>query len=181
MRWTDEDFRRVFDGLYPSVVRFLRSLTGDGPLARDLAQEAFLRLFQAGPAGSGQGAARFWVFRTAHNLAINETKRRRRWRRLSAHLGRLAGGAAPGPQEISERREQALAQIRLLRELAEDRRAALLLRELEGMTYAEIASTLGVSLAKVKADIHRARTRLREAWRRETAEEAAAATLRTKE
>ena len=166
MTWTETEFERLFDRLYPSVIRFLRGLSGDSDLAHDLAQEAFLRLHKAGGEVLSVDGARYWVFRVAHNLAINALKRRARGRKIAEQLARLVGRHAPSPEERSAQREQAGLQWALVHALPAGQRAALLLREQEGLSYAEIARTLAVTESKIKVDIHRARMKLRHQWSR---------------
>jgi RNA polymerase sigma-70 factor (ECF subfamily) len=164
VEWTEESFREQFDALYPSLTRYLWSLVGDAELAHDVAQEALLRLYTRAPDDLEPEACRFWTLRTARNLCINEMRRRERFRRIRSWLGRTTPRSAAGPHEEHERRERAELQLDILRELPESKRSALLLREQEGLRYTEIAEVLGVSESKVKVDIHRARTRVRERW-----------------
>ena len=74
--------------------------------------------------------------------------------------------AVPGPEEEFEMTERKERVLEMLRHLPEHQRSALLLREQEEMSYREIAEVLGVSEAKVKVDVFRARTSLRERWGR---------------
>src|ERR687893_564994 len=112
----------------------------------------------------------FWRFRVARNLALNELNRRQTRHRLFDRVVNAFRAHVPGPEEefeMAERRERVLEMLALL---PEHQRAALLLREQEEMSYREIAEVLGVSEAKVKVDVFRARTSLREKWgRREAA------------
>jgi RNA polymerase sigma-70 factor, ECF subfamily len=166
----DEEFGRFFDEFYPSLCRFLECLLGGrggaSHTAQDLAQEAFLQLHRTGFDSVPRDEARFWVFRVARNLALNELSRRQTRHRLFDKVVDAFRAHVPGPEEefeMAERRERVLEMLKLL---PEHQRAALLLREQEEMSYREIASVLGVSEAKVKVDVFRARTTLRERWGR---------------
>jgi RNA polymerase sigma-70 factor (ECF subfamily) len=165
MKSEDDEFARFFDESYPSLCRFLECLLGGGrAAAEDVAQESFMRLHHKGLGSLPEGEARFWLFRVARNLALNELNRGQTRRRLFDRVVAAFGGHAPDPEreyEAAERRELVLEMLRLL---PEQQRAALLLREQEEMSYREIAGVLGVSEAKVKVDIFRARGALRDRW-----------------
>lgn len=164
MKWNDEEFTVVFHEMYPGLVRFLRGVSGDESLAQEFAAEAFLRLFRASPADVPPDAIRNWLFRVGRNLSLNELGRRERWRRVSGMLRHMTGGGPSSPEAEGMRRERAAQRWRLLDALPEHQRSALLLRECEGLGYAEIARVLVVSVSKVKVDIHRARMALRRRW-----------------
>lgn len=173
MAWSNEEFTEVFNALYPGLCRFLESMVGRTGLGQELAQETFLRLYKNRPAHMPNAEARFWVYRVGRNLALNEVKRAGTWRGIKE---RLAAIWAMKQQEhinrsvrVEARAENTLAVYRLLEELPEHQRAALLLREVEEMSYQEIAQVLNISESKVKVDIHRARTVLRRTALRKTA------------
>ena len=158
---------------YPSLCRFLECLLGgrgaERQTAQDVAQESFMQLHRTGLENLPEGEARFWLFRVARNLALNELSRRQTRHRLFDKVVDVFRAHVPGPEEefeMAERRERVLEMLSLL---PEHQRAALLLREQEEMSYREIAEVLNVSEAKVKVDVFRARTSLREKWGRKEA------------
>ena len=131
-----------------------------------------MQLYRTGAERIVREEVRFWLFRVARNLALNELTRRGTRQRLLGKVVEALRTETPGPAErleADERREMILG---LLKHLPEHQRAALLLREQEEMSYGEIARVLNVSEAKVKVDIFRARTTLRARWQR--AQEASA-------
>ena len=164
-----EEFASIFNEVYPGLCRFLNCMMAGagGPSApEDIAQESFLKLHREGLARFGEGEARFWLFRVARNMALNELNRGRTRHRL---LDRVVEALRPGardPQSDYERAERGEILTEMLKRLPEQQRAALLLREQEGMGYREIAEVLGVSEGKVKVDVFRARSSLRERWAR---------------
>ena len=159
MSWDDEAFTAVFDAVYPGLCRYLECVLGRSGAAQEIAQESLLRLYRLGAGRVRPGEERFWVYRVASNLATNEARRAGLGRRLLALLPGVR--REPDPHERLERSEETRRVVAALERLPAHRRAVLLLREQEGMTYDEIAGVLGVSLAKVKVDIFRARTALR--------------------
>ncbi len=166
----DEEFARFFDEFYPSLCRFLACLlSGQGAgaaSAQDIAQDAFLRLHREGFEKFPAGEARFWLFRVARNLALNELGKRRTRNRLFDRVVSTFRTHAPSPAEEFELAERKERIAEMLKTLPEHQRAALLLREQEEMSYREIADVLSVSEAKVKVDIFRAREAMRECWAR---------------
>ena len=166
----DEEFSRFFHEFYPSLCRFLECLLGGRAVgaaaAQDLAQESFLRLHRAGLDSFPAGEARFWLFRVARNLALNELSRRQTRHKFFDRVAGAFRAHVPGPEEEFEMAETKERVRGMLTALPEHQRAALLLREQEEMSYREIAEVLQVSEAKVKVDVFRARTTLRESWGR---------------
>jgi len=122
---------------------------------QDIAQEAFVRLYRKGSSAIPAPEARFWIYLVARNLALNELKRRSVRNRIAADLRTLAASNYRNPEQDYEEAERRQILVRLLELLPEQQRAALLLREQQQMSYAEIARVLDVSESKVKVDIHR--------------------------
>lgn len=162
----DEDFTLVFNEHYVGVCRFLEGMTGGRRgVAQELAQECFLRLYRTSFDRVPKGEARFWLYRVARNLALNEIKKRDGRRRLFEKVVEVFRPRSTSPEEECERDENAELIRRMLDSLPEHQRAVLLLREGEELSYAEIARTLSISESKVKVDIFRARQTLRAKWK----------------
>jgi RNA polymerase sigma-70 factor (ECF subfamily) len=162
---TDDSFADAYATFHPQIVRFLRGmLAGRGDAlgeANDLAQEVFLRLHASGSAAPEGERVRFWLFRVARNLALNELRRVSIRDRLRAFLRPFLLSDDPHERLVADERRRLVAKH--LARLRPDHRAALLLCEWEEMSYEDIAATLDVSIAKVKSDIFRARQSLRAA------------------
>lgn len=144
------------------VRRYLRVLTGDAELARDLAQETFLKLdAHAETAGSAL------VFTVARSCALDHLRRQRVRRR---HLRPVTDrDEDTAPARADSRPDRALENRQLdhdlriaLEALPEDQRSAFHLSEIEGLTYAEIADVLGVSSGTIASRKHHAVRKLRE-------------------
>jgi RNA polymerase sigma-70 factor (ECF subfamily) len=142
--------------------------------AQDIAQEAFIRVFRGLRDFKGQAAFRTWLHRIVVNLALDTLRRRGRQAGASYDDAREPGeeareeaGAHPDedPGRALEAREVGDAIRMALEELPAPQRAALLLREIEGLSYQEIAETLGCALGTVMSRLHYARRRLQERLR----------------
>jgi len=165
----NEDFTIIFNEVYPGLCRFLECFMGgqEGALAahEDIAQESFMRFYRSGPAGLQSREARFWLYRVARNLALNEMSRRHVRSRLWSKVAEIFNRDGTNPAEEFEQEERKKMVLDLLQSLPEYQRAALLLREQSEMSYREIARVLDVSESKVKVDIFRARSALRSKWK----------------
>jgi RNA polymerase sigma-70 factor (ECF subfamily) len=160
----NDEFISIFNEVHPNLCRFLERLMGERPAAQDVAQESFMRLYRFGLYRLPSGEARFWLYRVARNLALNELEKRQTRTKHSLRVAESFGSAPPDPEQAfaqSERRQKA---IELLESLPEHQRAALLLREQEEMSYSQIARVLNITESKVKSDIFRARNALRARW-----------------
>lgn len=161
----DEEFTMLFQDFYPSLCRFLECLLGGrAALAQDLAQESFLKLHKTAWGTLPVGEARFWLYRVARNLALNEFRKSNTRHRLFDRVVEAMRPRTRTPEEEYETRERQKLVLQMLQRLPEDQRVALLLREQEQLSYREISQVLNVSESKVKVDIFRARTLLRESW-----------------
>jgi RNA polymerase sigma-70 factor (ECF subfamily) len=151
------------------VVQLAMNLLGDRDEALDLSQEVFLRVFRTIGRFRGQSSLRTWIYRIAVNQARN---RHRFWRRrhradqvsLDQHVashGDLLSAAALGPDRLLAQKELAARLQQALDALPFDQRTAIVLREVDGLSYEEIAFSLGVAIGTVKSRLTRARQTLR--------------------
>lgn len=157
------------------VVLLAVNLLGDREEALDLAQEVFLRVFRTLHRFRGQSSLRTWLYRIVINQARN---RRRLWVRrhrsdqipLDVHLA--AHGDPPSvpgtrPDRLFAQKELAARLQSALDALPFDQRTAIVLREVDGLSYEELAFSLGVAVGTVKSRLTRARQALREVLRSE--------------
>jgi RNA polymerase sigma-70 factor (ECF subfamily) len=156
------------------IYGLLFRLTSDAEEARDLTQETFLRAFQAIQKFRGDADLKTWLYRIAINQARNRWRWWRRRRRdatvsLDAAVGereqtvatRLEDTNASDPEQetLAREREQQLRQA--LQGLRGAYREAVVLRDIEGLTYEEIAATLQINIGTVKSRLARGRLELR--------------------
>lgn len=139
--------------------------------AEDVTQDAFLRAFHKLSSFHGDSPFRAWLLRIAHNTALNALARSRYTHRGASEDSDDAvedRSEEPTPEErleLEERHERLVQKLSLLRPA---HRSVLVLRDLEGMTYEEIADVTDSPLGSVKGRIHRARGELIDLLRRNT-------------
>jgi len=144
-----------------AVVNYLARLTGDRDRAEDLAQETFLRLFRSAGGYTEQGFLRAYLYRIATNLVRSEERRERRLRLLLPFLGTGEHAEPAGPSGLL-RREMHRELASAVAQLPLRYRVPLVLHEIEGWAYADIARALGCREGTVKSRIHRGRQHLKE-------------------
>jgi RNA polymerase sigma-70 factor (ECF subfamily) len=164
MAQANDKFVVIFDEVYANLCRFLECMLGAHGAAQDIAQESFLRLYRFGVNRISTDEARFWLFRVARNLALNELEKGQTRVKFTGKVTEIFHSPVANPEEIAGQLERQEKLFELLKTLPEHQRAALLLREQEEMSYGEIAEVLKVPESKVKSDIFRARNVLREKW-----------------
>ena len=167
-------FERLVTERSGDVYALLYRLTADSEEARDLTQETFLRAFQSISRFRGEANVKTWLYR----IAINQARNRWRWwrrRRREATVsldgsdrpdeqalsGRLRNDAAVDPEQetLAHEREQHLREALL--GLRRSYREAVILRDVEGFSYEEIATTLRINIGTVKSRLSRGRLELR--------------------
>jgi RNA polymerase sigma-70 factor (ECF subfamily) len=145
------------DRVYSYASRMLRHPAD----AQDVAQEALVKLWQHRSRVEDEGA-RFWLRRTAHNLCIDRIRRRRTRPEVDTELQEnITADSRGGPERLAESSELGRLIETALGALQPRDRAVLILREVQGLPYAEIAGILEVPLGTLKARLHRAREQLR--------------------
>ena len=144
-------------------------LLGNREEALDLSQEVFLRVFRTVGAFRGQSSLRTWLFR----IVINQARNRQRWWRrrhqndqvsLDQHVaahGEFQSGGELTPDRMLAQKQLAERLNHALEHLPFDQRTAIILREIDGLSYEEIAFSLGVAIGTVKSRLTRARQALR--------------------
>lgn len=151
------------------VVQLAINLLGDRDEALDLSQEVFLRVFRTIHRFRGQSSLRTWIYRIAVNQARN---RHRFWNRrhradqvsLDEHValhGEFLSAGDSTPDRVLAQKELAGRLQHALDNLPFDQRTVIVLREIDGLSYEEIAYSLGVAIGTVKSRLTRARQALR--------------------
>ncbi len=170
------DFNRIVSEYEGRIVRYLATLLEDPVLARDLAQETFLKVHRGLDQLRNPEARTAWIYRIASNLAFDHLRSRtsrQEGQSLSLEGEFLHGdGVEPtvASEELSaegriEQEEMAECLRHYIYHLPEASRACLILRDLEGLGEEAVAEILGCSVGAVKVRTHRARKLLRERLR----------------
>jgi RNA polymerase sigma-70 factor (ECF subfamily) len=147
------------------VYNYVLRLVSDRALAEDLTQEVFLRVFQGLPKFSLRSKFTTWLFQVTKNRVLDELRASERRPRLTVALDDV-----PPLEAVDmpvERVEAVDAVWRSVRELNVDLKMALLLRDVVGLSYTEIADSLEITLATVKWRIYKAREEVQLALARE--------------
>ena len=145
-------------------------VAGNPEDAADMAQEVLIKIFRN--LGKFQGNSKFstWVYRVATNTCLDELKKLRRHtaysldQELETEEGSVAAelaDEAPTPEESAERRDLQRVVSEAIGMLSEDHKKAILLRDMQGFSYEEIANILQCSVGTVKSRINRARAQLK--------------------
>ena len=145
-----------------ALVNYLTRMTGDRSAAEDLAQDAFVRLFERASSYRPQGKFRAYLYRIAVNLLRSQERRRQRWRLIVSRF-LSANGDRPEPaasaRMLGDERDRQVADA--VAQLPHRFRAPIVLFNIEGWSYREIAQALGCREGTVKSRIFRGRQLLR--------------------
>jgi RNA polymerase sigma factor (sigma-70 family) len=166
-QWTPPTWDEVVREHADRVYRLAYRLTGNQHDAEDLTQETFVRVFRS-LASYKPGTFEGWLHRITTNLFLDMVRRRARIRMeaLPDDSDRIAG-LGPEPEQVFSDTHLDPALQRALDDLPPEFRAAVVLCDVEGLSYEEIGTTLGVKLGTVRSRIHRGRAALRAAIERD--------------
>ncbi|MGE5292588.1 MAG: RNA polymerase sigma factor SigE [Micromonosporaceae bacterium] len=162
--WTPPSWEEVVRTHSARVYRLAYRLTGNPQDAEDLTQEVFVRVFRS-LGRYTPGTFEGWLHRITTNLFLDMARRRQRIRfeGLGDDAAQRLHGTGPTPAEAFEDRYLDHDVSAALEALPAEYRAAVVLCDIEGLSYEEIAATLGVKLGTVRSRIHRGRAQLRAA------------------
>jgi RNA polymerase sigma-70 factor (ECF subfamily) len=156
-------FERLITAYHPAIYHYLYRLVGNADDAEDLAQETFLRMARGLPNFAGRSQFTTWLFQIAKNLGV-DLLRRREVERAPAMERAVELRPAPTPVGVDGFEEADLLWS-CIRQLNVDLRSALVLRDLLGFTYREIAEILETTVATVKWRIYEGRERVQTQYR----------------
>jgi len=151
-------FAAIFRRYHQSLYRFCLGIVGDPQDAQDALQNTMIKVLRALPGEERRIELKPWLYRIAHNESIDLLRRRRETRELDAELP--AGG--PGLAEEAAARERLRRLFADLEELPERQRETLVMRELAGLGFAEIAAAIGTTPAVARQTVYEARISLRQ-------------------
>jgi RNA polymerase sigma factor (sigma-70 family) len=160
---SDDAFRVIHDRYQARLLAYARQmLRGSGGDAEDALQDVFVRAFKSLRANNRPILLRAWLYRIAHNRCIDELRRPIVQTELDSETTATIPsiGTAQDPSLVAERNQALASLVADVQTLPPPQRSALLMRELQGLSYLELSETLGVSVPAVKSLLLRARTGL---------------------
>ncbi|GAA3129525.1 RNA polymerase sigma factor SigE [Planomonospora alba] len=162
--WTPPTWDEVVRTHSARVYRLAYRLTGNVHDAEDLTQEVFVRVFRS-LSNYTPGTFEGWLHRITTNLFLDMARRRQRIRfeGFADDAAERLRGREPSPAQVYDDAHLDADVQAALDALAPEFRAAVVLCDIEGLSYEEIAATLGVKLGTVRSRIHRGRAQLRDA------------------
>src|SRR6266705_3502610 len=162
--WTPPSWEDVVRDHSARVYRLAYRLTGNSHDAEDLTQEVFVRVFRS-LSSYTPGTFEGWLHRITTNLFLDSARRKQRIRfeGLADEMVHRLAGSEPTPAQAFDDSHLDDDVQAALKALPPEYRAAVVLCDIEGFSYEEIAATLGVKLGTVRSRIHRGRAQLRSA------------------
>lgn len=158
-------FEQIYSRHADMVFNLALRMTGDEEEAADVSQETFLRVHRYCGRFRGRSSLKTWIYRVTVNCCRSRFRRNQSWRTriLSGALETVeqVPDTRRGPEDRTLARDRGESVTDALRRLPEPFREAVVLRDLEGLTYEEIAGVLGVRIGTVRSRIARGRDRLR--------------------
>jgi len=173
---SQEAFRRLYDRYQAKIRSLILSLVGRPEEADDIVQQVFIRAFRSLSGFGGRSSFYTWLYRVALNTTTDFRRKKVRLRkRESLELDddnpdrpalQVPAPAEEGPEESLYRKELAGIIGQAMQSLSEEHRQVLVLREMQGLNYQEIADTVGIELGTVMSRLFYARRRLAEILQR---------------
>ncbi|MGE3525065.1 MAG: RNA polymerase sigma factor [Gemmatimonadales bacterium] len=151
--------RELYDRFVDRVFRLAFRMAGDGDLAQDFVQETFIRVFGRLESFRGESALGTWITSVAISVCLNGLRKVKRFRQREIELDEavaVAGGPRRAEPDLKTRLTAAIDA------LPEGYRTVFVMHDVEGYTHEEIGAALGVQSGTSKAQLFRARARLRE-------------------
>lgn len=164
-------FESLIEAYEARIYNLAYRMLGNPEDARDAAQETFLKAYSALRRFRGDSSFSTWIYRIARNSCLDAIRTRKRSRTYSlddpvdtgdGEVTRQIEGDLPSPDEVILTRERQTVINDALAELPDHHRSVLVLRDIEGFSYEEIAEVLEVKLGTVKSRLYRARSALHE-------------------
>jgi RNA polymerase sigma-70 factor (ECF subfamily) len=153
----------LFERHHAALYRFCLRMSGNRAESEDLVQDVFMKMLKHRDSFKAESAFLPWMYRIAHNVAVDSLRRSSRAPRAEEDLQARPAELQSSDEGMIEREQTGLLRRALL-ELPPDRREVLLLSRYEFKSYEEVATALGVSVGTVKTRAHRAIKQLREVY-----------------
>ena len=164
-------FSALMEQHFAMIYNLALRMSGSPDDASDLTQEVMIKLFKNIGAFEGKSKFSTWVYRVAANTCLDELRKIKRKKAVSldaeyetedGSVGYEAEDTAPTPDVSAERSELKSIVAKAVSRLGEEYRTAVILRDINGLSYTEIAEVIGCSVGTVKSRISRGRANLKE-------------------
>jgi len=167
-------FAAIVERYQHRVYNIAFRMTGDREDSLDLAQESFIRVFRALHGFKGDSSLSTWIYRIANNVVVDELRKRQRRPKVvqstdavlshedGEHTFELSSPLEDTPEQVVLRKEKRQEIQLALLQLSAEHRAVLVMRDVEGLSYEEIAEIFMLNVGTVKSRLNRARLALRE-------------------
>ena len=142
------------------VMGIASRMLGDRVEAEDLAQDVFVKVYHALPGFQGAALFSTWLYRVTANSCLNHRRRRIPENQISKEAGDpepTLSDPSSNPHHMLEQKELKILLEKAIQSLPEEQRVVLILRDIEGLSYEEIADSLRLELGTVRSRLHRAR------------------------
>ena len=157
---TDDQIAWLIETYGETLYRVAIAIVGDRRTAEDVVQEVLVKAWTSMPTWENDVPIR-WARTVTRNTALNVIRADRRVASTSLDEAEVLLPVAPSAEDVFERNEKVTEMWATLNRLDEDARLLLVLHEVDGLTYDEIAATTGLTIAAVKSKLYRARLALR--------------------
>ncbi len=160
---SESAFTSIFERFQAPIVNYIYRLVGDWDAANDLAQDTFLKAYNALPRTEDTLQISPWLYRIATNTALDSLRRRKRitWVPFKIEMEAVAPMSDHAPRQADQDAIQRALQV-----VPADQRTCLVLNLYQGLSYKEIADTLGISVNLVAVRIFRGREKFIEAYKK---------------
>lgn len=163
-RGDEEAFGMIFEHHHLFVYKFIYAMLGNHTLAEELAQETFLGAFKSVGTIKKDSSLRTWLCAIAKNTTYTFFRRNKReGQRSPEEIGqlRLIDIKTPSPDRQLLNKELNIVILSALGKLSEDKRTVFIFREMQDLSYQEIAEITGDSISKLKTDLYRAKIEMK--------------------
>ena len=168
---SDKAFETLIDLYQTPIYNVAYRILGDASEASDAVQETFMKVFRGIKTFRGECGLKTWIYRIAISESLNRQRWWKRWRRhapisiddTAPNGMRLVevSDSRPSPESVCAQAEMEREVQKALSALTFEHRVVVVLRDIEGLSYEEIAETLGLSLGTVKSRLWRARAEMK--------------------
>ena len=167
-----EAFSKLVDAYQHRLTNIFFHMTQNQEAAEDLSQDVFMRIYRARHGYQPNAKFSTWIFRIANNLAINAHRKKSRRKEIALPAGESTSMNSPASAQLADKssliptrqldkQELQIVVQKAMDQLSDRQRLTVLLHKFEGMSYAEIAETMDLTVSAVKSLLSRARESLR--------------------